>query len=108
MSEKIRGVKYEKITCDRYIHLRYAFAVYVLHGIQRLQRDIYGEKKCVNSAHVMAIDKLSPVLSVSATSADGVIEGVYNKKLNVYAVQFHPERLIRPARDRFYDYVLNN
>lgn len=71
-------------------------------------RDIYGEKKCVNSAHVMAIDKLSPALSVSATSADGVIEGVYNKKLNVYAVQFHPERLVRPARDRFYDYVLNN
>ena len=69
--------------------------------------DLYGHKKCVNSAHVMAIDKLSPALSVSAIAKDGVIEGVYNKKLNVYAVQFHPERLVGSACDRFYGKLLN-
>lgn len=70
-------------------------------------RNIYGEKKCVNSAHCMAIDKLSPALSVSATSSDGIIEGVYNKRLNIYAVQFHPERLPDRTHDHFYNYVLN-
>lgn len=70
-------------------------------------RNVYGEKKCVNSAHVMAIDKLAPELFVSATSYDGVIEGVYNKKRNVYAVQFHPERLFKSACDRFYGYILS-
>lgn len=70
-------------------------------------REIYGEKKCVNSAHVMAIDKLAPDLSVSAIASDGVIEGVYCKKHGVYAVQFHPERLFKSTCARFYGYLLS-
>ncbi len=47
----------------------------------------------VNSTHHQAIAKLGNTLSVSARSADGVIEAIESDSYPIAAVQFHPERL---------------
>ncbi len=67
------------------------------HSIQcnesTLLHSILGEKTEVNSFHHQAIDKLAPNFKVSARSDDGIIEGIeLNDRL--FAVQWHPERLI--------------
>lgn len=48
----------------------------------------------VNSWHHQAVREAAPGLRVTARSADGVIEAVEHKKLPVFGVQWHPERMI--------------
>lgn len=59
--------------------------------------EIYGKSGAdtisVNSAHHQAIDTLGQGLKIAAHSADGVIEAIENRRRNIYAVQFHPERM---------------
>ena len=54
---------------------------------------LYGCSFTVNSAHHQAIGTVAPGLSVSATAEDGVVEALECRKKNVYAVQWHPERM---------------
>ncbi len=55
-------------------------------------REIYGESKCTNSHHHQAIGKLGKGVVVSATTIDGIVEGieVENHPFAV-GVQFHCE-----------------
>lgn len=45
----------------------------------------------VSSYHHQAIDRLGADLTVTATSADGVIEAVEHRRADIVAVQWHPE-----------------
>lgn len=54
---------------------------------------LYGRHFRVNSAHHQAIGVLAQGLSVSARAEDGVIEAIECKAKQIYAVQFHPERM---------------
>ncbi len=47
----------------------------------------------VSSYHHQAVDMLGAQLSVSATSADGLVEAVEHDTADVVAVQWHPEDL---------------
>jgi len=55
--------------------------------------EIYGSKAIVNSSHHQGIDIPGKDLIICATSNDGIKEAFYHKNLEVYGVQFHPERM---------------
>jgi putative glutamine amidotransferase len=54
----------------------------------------------VNSSHHQSIDKLAPGLVLTATSPDGIIEGVESSdaKWWMLGVQWHPEELVEDAK----------
>lgn len=54
---------------------------------------LYGNRFRVNSAHHQAAGRIAEGFTVSAQSDDGVIEAIECVKKNIYAVQFHPERM---------------
>lgn len=60
--------------------------------------DLYGKSCWVNSAHHQVVDKLGSGLRAAAFSFDGYIEALFHKKYSVYAVQFHPERMVNGNR----------
>ncbi len=47
----------------------------------------------VNSAHHQAADRLGSGLEAAQWTGDGVVEGLFHRRLPVWAVQWHPERL---------------
>lgn len=49
----------------------------------------------VNSFHHQAIDSLAPSFSVEAVSEDDYIEAIQNEELKIFAVQWHPERMVK-------------
>ena len=53
-----------------------------------------------NSFHHQAIRQLGDNLRVTATSDDGVIEGIEHTDADVIAVQYHPERMALPGSDQ--------
>lgn len=55
---------------------------------------LYGKRFIVNSLHHQAIKKLGNGLSITMLSDDGIVEGLAHETLPVFAVQWHPERLI--------------
>lgn len=57
---------------------------------------LFGEQVAVNSFHHQAVDRLAPGARVTATAADGVIEGIELPGTDVIGVQWHPEMLDRP------------
>ena len=67
-----------------------------IHKVQTthpLLADLYGESFVSNSAHHQAIDRLGEGLSVTCVSDEGVIEGIVHENGQIFAVQFHPERM---------------
>lgn len=46
-----------------------------------------------NSSHHQAVKKLAPGFKISAISDEGIIEAIENPDKNIYATQFHPERM---------------
>lgn len=54
---------------------------------------LYGGNFSVNSAHHQAVKTVAAGFSIAATAADGVVEALENRKKNIYAVQWHPERM---------------
>lgn len=56
-------------------------------------RKIYGKETKVNSFHMQAIKKLASILTATAYSEDGIIEGVESnqKHINFLGVQWHPD-----------------
>ncbi len=51
----------------------------------------------VNSRHHQAIKKLANDFEIFAISEDNIIEGIFHKKLPIFGVQWHPERI----KDRY-------
>ncbi len=56
-------------------------------------RPLYGAAFAVNSAHHQALDRVAPVLTVTAWAEDGIPEALQAPELGIFAVQFHPERM---------------
>lgn len=57
-------------------------------------RSLYGHRFIVNSIHHQAIKTLGKDLTATMYSDDGIIEGFKHNSLPIFAVQWHPERMI--------------
>lgn len=55
---------------------------------------LYGSTVITNSAHHQGIGLLGKDLQIVQITADGVAEGLIHKTLPIYALQWHPERMI--------------
>ncbi len=67
-----------------------------LHGVRTAPsplRSVCGRMLTVNSAHHQAADRLGSGLQAVQWAEDGVIEALCHRRLPVWAVQWHPERL---------------
>ena len=53
---------------------------------------LFGPRFRVNSTHHQAVRDIAPPLTVTARSADGIIEAFENKEKHIYATQWHPEQ----------------
>lgn len=58
-----------------------------------LLKNLYGECFATNSAHHQAVGAVGAGLTVTACSADGVIEALEHETLPIFTFQFHPERM---------------
>lgn len=63
-------------------------------------RALCGERLAVNSAHHQAADRLGSGLRAAQWAEDGVVEALCHRRLPVWAVQWHPERLENRALSR--------
>lgn len=55
--------------------------------------DAFGSERAeINSYHYMHTDRLADCLDAVAESDDGIVEAFKHKELNVFGVQWHPER----------------
>lgn len=71
------------------------YSTYENHTVHKVY--IPGEKKHlmeVNSFHHQGIDKLAPNFVKELDAHDGVIEAISDYDNNIFAVQWHPERLL--------------
>ena len=60
--------------------------------------EVLGACEAVNTSHHQAVDRIAPGFEVTARAIDGVIEAMELTGARcVWAVQFHPERLVRVA-----------
>lgn len=62
---------------------------HIIHFIKNCL--FYKQDIVVNSFHHQAISTLGNNLEIIAVSDDNIIEGIYCKKYNILAFQFHPE-----------------
>lgn len=63
-------------------------------------RPLFGEGLTVNSAHHQAANRLGSGLRAVQWAEDGVVEALCHRRLSVWAVQWHPERLGSRALSR--------
>lgn len=63
---------------------------------------LLGEELTVNSAHHQAADRLGAGLEAVQWAEDGVIEALCHRRLPVWGVQWHPERLAADAGRRLF------
>lgn len=75
-------------TCERYLG---SHEIEILPG--SFLAGILGEKFVVNSFHHQALDEVAPGFTVTARTADGIIEAMEDAARRYYAVQFHPEMM---------------
>jgi len=67
----------------------------VVFNKDNFMNDIYGDIYGVNSFHHQAIKELADNFTAIGYSEDGLIEAIVDKnRQNVFAVQWHPERMI--------------
>lgn len=75
-----------------------------------LLHKLLGKQTTVNTLHHQSVKDIAPDFIVSATSDDGVVEGIEMKGAKcVIGVQFHPEMLLREGYDNFlalFDYLI--
>ena len=68
---------------------------------------LYGEKLEVNSLHHQSIKTLGKHFSASATSNDGIFEGIEHSQLPIVAVQWHPEMLDTRDSDPIFRWLVS-
>ncbi len=68
-------------------------------------RELYGEHRDVNSLHHQTVDDVGDGLRVTATAADGTVEGVELGDTLV-AVQWHPEMMRSRATDPIFGWLV--
>ena len=68
---------------------------------------LYGEKLEVNSLHHQSIKPLGKHFSASATSNDGIVEGIEHSQLPIVAVQWHPEMLDTRDSDPIFRWLVS-
>ena len=68
---------------------------------------LYGEKLEVNSLHHQSIKTLGRHFSASATSNDGIVEGIEHSQLPIVAVQWHPEMLDTRDSDPIFRWLVS-
>ena len=68
---------------------------------------LYGEKLEVNSLHHQSIKTLGKHFSASATSNDGIVEGIEHSQLPIVAVQWHPEMLDTRDSDPIFKWLVS-
>ena len=68
---------------------------------------LYGEKLEVNSLHHQSIKTLGKDFSASATSNDGIVEGIEHSQLPIVAVQWHPEMLDTRDSDPIFRWLVS-
>lgn len=59
---------------------------------------LYGREFPVNSAHHQGAGQIAPGLQIAAQAPDGVIEALCCPEKKVYALQWHPERMMLARR----------
>lgn len=66
---------------------------------QNIEHDVFldGKLQTVNSYHKLAVNKLSQKLSVVSRDMSSNIEAFKHKKLSVWGLVWHPERMIDPV-----------
>lgn len=62
----------------------------------RLARVYGAAERVVNTIHHQAVDALAPGFEVTARAADGTVEGIETAGWDLWAVQWHPEKLDGP------------
>ncbi|MEM6530909.1 MAG: gamma-glutamyl-gamma-aminobutyrate hydrolase family protein, partial [Chloroflexota bacterium] len=68
--------------------------------------DIFGTNEITtNTYHIQALATVGEGFAVTATSPDGVIEGIETADGRVIGVQFHPERMTDVTAPLFADFV---
>lgn len=68
---------------------------------------LYGSSLLVNSAHHQAVDRLGKELLPVCQANDGTLEALAHSSLPVYAVQWHPERMMDQGGEELLSYFLN-
>lgn len=68
---------------------------------------LYGGSAFVNSAHHQAIDAAGKKLFPICQAHDGTIEALSHSELPIFAVQWHPERMMEKGGAELLSYFLN-
>ncbi len=68
---------------------------------------IYGNSAFVNSAHHQSIEHPGKKLIPVCQSHDGIIEAIVHQELPIFAVQWHPERIMDKGGAEVMSYFLN-
>tara|TARA_B100000965_G_scaffold65671_1_gene51428 strand:- start:2843 stop:3562 length:720 start_codon:yes stop_codon:yes gene_type:complete len=68
---------------------------------------LYGKRLEVNSLHHQSIKTLGKQFSASATSNDGIVEGIEHSQLPIIAVQWHPEMLDTSDSDPIFKWLVS-
>ncbi len=55
---------------------------------------LFGEEVLTNSFHHQAVKECGPGMHITARTSDGVAEAIEHESLPIFAVQWHPERVI--------------
>ena len=80
------------------IHTPFVPEVYIPHPVHAepgsILEGLYGSDFTINSHHHQAVKALGKGLKITAC-CDDVVEGFEHETLPVFAVQFHPERMIK-------------
>lgn len=69
--------------------------------------DLYGSTKAVNSLHHQSVDQLGTNLRITASTADGGVEGIEHADLPIVAVQWHPEMLPTASADPIFAWLID-
>lgn len=67
--------------------------------------DLLGGEITANTYHLQSLASVGDGLKVTATSPDGVIEGIESEDGRLIGVQFHPERMTDVTAPLFADFV---